>query len=507
MATLFSPPAARLAPLLRRLYPKPSLLLHLSLPKMGGAGTSPSRAMSSVPSLRLSTWDSPDDPLDFSAAGAVFHPLRHRATNRKRAAPPEVVEVRAAADKRPGGVAEGSKRQRAPSPEFEVRSAADKRAGGAEEVTKRKRSPSPEFVNVRSAADKRAGGAAEGAKPKRAPSPEFVDVRAAAGKRAGTAAEVTKRKRSPSPEAVELPAAAAKRAGGAVEGEDKARAAKKGNSSCHLDKKTIKVMTYNVWFREDLELIRRMNAIGDLIQHHSPDLIGFQEVTPNIYRLFKKSDWWQSYKCSLSHDEAMEKPYYCMQMSKLPVESFNCKPFSKTYMGRELCTADVIVGGLIKLVFATSHLESPCPGPPTWDQMFSKERVAQANESLRILGAFRNVIFCGDMNWDDKGDGPFPLPDGWIDAWAELKPGENGLTYDTKANVMLSGNRKVQKRLDRFLCKLPDFKVDSIEMIGKEAIPGITYIKEKKVRQEIRKLELPVLPSDHFGLVLTISSA
>jgi len=55
-----------------------------------------------------------------------------------------------------------------------------------------------------------------------------------------------------------------------------------------LDKKIVKVMTYNLWFREDLELIRRMNAIGDLIQHHSPDLIGFQEVTPDIYLLLKK---------------------------------------------------------------------------------------------------------------------------------------------------------------------------------------------------------------------------
>ena len=87
-----------------------------------------------------------------------------------------------------------------------------------------------------------------------------------------------------------------------------------------------------------------------------------------------------------------------------------------------------------------------------------------------------------------------------------MKPGENGWTYDTKANVMLSGNRKLQKRLDRFVCKLSDFKVESIEMIGEEVIPGVTYIKEKKVRQEICQLVLPVLPSDHFGLVLTISS-
>jgi tyrosyl-DNA phosphodiesterase 2 len=197
-----------------------------------------------------------------------------------------------------------------------------------------------------------------------------------------------------------------------------------------------------------------------------------------------------------------------IQMSRLPVKSFDRKPFLNSKMGRELCVADVTVGGSIKLVLATSHLESPCPGPPTWDQMFSKERVAQASESLNTLGAFRNAILCGDMNWDEKVDGPFPLPEdgGWIDAWAELKPGEDGWTYDTKANAMLSGNRKLQKRLDRFVCKLPDFKVESVEMVGEEAIPGVTYVKEKKARREIRQLVLPVLPSDHFGLVLTISS-
>ncbi|XBH77449.1 hypothetical protein VPH35_103931 [Triticum aestivum] len=52
--------------------------------------------------------------------------------------------------------------------------------------------------------------------------------------------------------------------------------AKKVNSETHLDKKTIKVMTYNVWFREDLELTKRMYALGNLIQHHNPDLICFQ---------------------------------------------------------------------------------------------------------------------------------------------------------------------------------------------------------------------------------------
>jgi tyrosyl-DNA phosphodiesterase 2 len=48
-------------------------------------------------------------------------------------------------------------------------------------------------------------------------------------------------------------------------------------------------------------------------------------------------------------------------------------------------------------------------------------------------------------------------------------------------------------------------KISKIDMIGKEAIPGLSYIKEKKVRSEVKMLELPVLPSDHYGVLLTIS--
>ncbi|CAN1326593.1 Tyrosyl-DNA phosphodiesterase 2, partial [Linum perenne] len=269
---------------------------------------------------------------------------------------------------------------------------------------------------------------------------------------------------------------------------------------------SLKVLSYNVWFREDLELQNRMRAIGSLIQLHSPDIICLQEVTPDIYDIFQRSNWWKTYRCSLSSADASSSAYFCMQLSKLPVKSFNIRPFRNSIMGRELCTAELKVDGNKPLVVATSHLESPCPGPPKWDQMFSKERVVQANEAIDFLKENQNVIFCGDMNWDDKLDGQFPLPSGWVDVWTELKAGDNGYTYDTKSNQMLTGNRTLQKRLDRFLCSLRDFKVSSIEMVGKEAIPGLSYTKEKKVRHEVKKLELPVLPSDHYGLLLTLSA-
>ncbi|XP_075663784.1 uncharacterized protein LOC142633427 isoform X2 [Castanea sativa] len=255
---------------------------------------------------------------------------------------------------------------------------------------------------------------------------------------------------------------------------------------------TVKILSYNVWFG-DLEIHKRMEALGELIQLHSPDIICFQV-----------SSWWNTYNCSVSHQMASTRRYFCMQLSKLPVKSFSCKPFSNSTMLRELCMAEIEVRGKL-LTVATSHLESPCPAPPKWDQMHSEERIAQAKEAVNLLKKFPNVVFCGDMNWDEKSDGKFPLSDGWIDAWADLRPGENGWTYDTVSNPMLSYNRPLQKRLDRFICNLCDFKLSAVNMIGMEAIPGVSYMKEKKVRKWVRKLMLPVLPSDHYGLLLGVN--
>ncbi|XP_022954436.1 uncharacterized protein LOC111456698 [Cucurbita moschata] len=281
--------------------------------------------------------------------------------------------------------------------------------------------------------------------------------------------------------------------------------AEMGDSSSRTNLTPIKILTYNVWFREDLEMRNRMRALGQLIQRHSPDVICFQEVTPDIYNIFQITNWWKVYRCSVKKD-AHSRGYFCMLLSKLPVKSFSCQPFSNSIMGRELCVANLEVQNGLSLTVATSHLESPCPAPPKWNQMYSKERVIQAKEAIDFLNENPNVVFGGDMNWDDKSDGQFPFPDNWIDAWEELRPGENGWTYDTKSNKMLSGNRTLQRRLDRFVCKLQDFKVSSIVMIGTDPIPELTYTKEKKVGKEMKMLELPVLPSDHYGLLLTISS-
>ncbi|KAL0286201.1 UNVERIFIED_CONTAM: Glucan endo-1,3-beta-glucosidase 1 [Sesamum angustifolium] len=245
-----------------------------------------------------------------------------------------------------------------------------------------------------------------------------------------------------------------------------------GETHLSSECKPWKLLSYNVWFREDLEMHKRMKALGDLIELHSPDVMCFQEVTPSFYGIFQKSGGgsdtvaqYQTRRHFLEHISACSYP--------------NCR------------LNPIAANPSITLSWAENFV-------------LQKLKCDQANEAVRFLEKNQNVIFCGDMNWDDKLDGPFPLLEGWVDAWTELRPGEVGWTYDTKSNKMLSGNRTLQKRLDRFVCKLKDLKISEIEMIGKDAIPGLSYIKEKRVKGQVKELVLPVLPSDHYGMLLTI---
>ncbi|KAJ6794151.1 Uncharacterized protein M6B38_231085 [Iris pallida] len=254
----------------------------------------------------------------------------------------------------------------------------------------------------------------------------------------------------------------------------------------------IKLMCYNIWCVE-VKLHERMKAIGKLIQKHSPDIILLQEVTPSIYKIFQDCNWWGSYKCSVPPEKATRK-FFCMLLSKLPVKKSICIHFKSSSEGKGLSVAWINAGEK-KLVVATCHLKRPTDSGTN-----STERVAQAKEALSFLHSARNVVLGGDMNWDEDSDGHFPLPGEWYDAWSILRPREDGWTYDTKSNSMLMRNRLVvQKRLDRFLCKLKDFEIVSIDMIGTDAIHQIRF----SIKSNSRK-KPPVLPSDHYGLILTL---
>lgn len=60
---------------------------------------------------------------------------------------------------------------------------------------------------------------------------------------------------------------------------------------------------------------------------------------------------------------------------------------------------------------------------------------------------------------------------------------------------MLKPSDRIRRRLDRVFAKLHRWRLHSMELVGREALPGLRF--------EGR----PVLPSDHFGLLLVLRPA
>jgi tyrosyl-DNA phosphodiesterase 2 len=186
------------------------------------------------------------------------------------------------------------------------------------------------------------------------------------------------------------------------------------------------------------------------------------------------------------------------QFSRFPLKSYDRRILdvgpSRFYLAAYI---DPEPTAMKPIRIATTQLE--CPIPPASMHFF--KRYMQAEKLIADLSGEKNVVLGGDMSWDDKADMPFPLREGWVDAACSLE--RNSWTYDAFWNekaVEFNGcvdYESMKKRSDRFVCKLQDYRLNSIQVIGDEPV-GVEY---KKVLEGIR---FPLRPSCHRGLVLTI---
>ncbi|XBJ04535.1 hypothetical protein VPH35_023456 [Triticum aestivum] len=232
-------------------------------------------------------------------------------------------------------------------------------------------------------------------------------------------------------------------------------------------------MSYNVWSREDVVVYKRMQAISRVVYQHSPDVIFFQEMTPYILKIFQSFSWWKEYHSSPISQEQQKEKNFCMMLSKFRLENYACWKFTTTATGKSYLEADInpCPGSttMKPIRIATTQLECPCPPEP----MHCMERYTQAEHAVTALSSAENVVFGGDMCWNDDTDLPFPLPDGWADAspsgrwtydalWNE-KVGEFGGAYR-------ASYKSLQRRSDWFVCKLNDYKQGSIVTIGDQEV-------------------------------------
>ena len=297
--------------------------------------------------------------------------------------------------------------------------------------------------------------------------------------------------------------------------------------------KEVRVLTYNVWFAEHVALADRVQGLSDVVVQSDPHVLCLQEVTPNILMLLHAMPWFEAYKCT----PPPAQQYFTVVLFKQSLHKRDKttrlvrRNFPNSRMGRYADgVAGIECGGGRELTVMSSHLESFI----SKTQTSSAERVAQLKDALRVLdgivdrraaererigaeergsppassgggGGVRNALFAGDTNWDETTDGEVPLPSGWEDAWLLKGDGGPGYTYDLKRNAMMSGY--LQKRLDRVFCRLADFRVASFEMVGTTPVTrkdgtAATYVNEWKGRKETKM----VLPSDHFGVLVTLEA-
>ncbi|CAK9045343.1 Zeaxanthin epoxidase [Durusdinium trenchii] len=197
--------------------------------------------------------------------------------------------------------------------------------------------------------------------------------------------------------------------------------------------KTLRILTYNVWFSPiDREI--RMAALAAILESVDADVIALQEVTSTILELLMGhlSSEWQVFKQEPAHVEDLyffEANYFtCLLVKRtLQVEEAACFRFSITAMARGL---QLVVFSMKiedegmqtpersyhKIIVATSHLESAVASRSGQDT-----RAHQLSEGLHEMTRMMvekdcdAAIWLGDMNWisDETERDDMHLPDGW----------------------------------------------------------------------------------------------
>ena len=254
-------------------------------------------------------------------------------------------------------------------------------------------------------------------------------------------------------------------------------------------RKQISLLSWNIWY-PSVKMRERMEALGQIVQELEPDILAFQEVTPENLALLRNQPWFSRYHM-IPPDISNEIDHSVVILSVFTVDKWFSHLFKKApYTNRKIVTAELknavssprFVVGVTHLIHGRSN---------------TLQRELQLKETLQVLSPYDNVCVMGDMNIKSgraEVDGVIVLPSSWIDAWLSL-PGntdDNGYTCGQSKNPFVALKRSgiaTQARCDRVFCKLSDFKVKEIRIVG-----------DKVTKSKI-------VPSDHYGLFTVIEQS
>ena len=240
------------------------------------------------------------------------------------------------------------------------------------------------------------------------------------------------------------------------------------------DRDELVLTTFNIWFSE-FHARERWRAIAHLLSRNPPDVMVFQEVTPEALALFLEQPWIRvRYRCASVTGRAVGN-YGLLLLSRLPLDRVTYTRLP-TRLQRGFLTAESTIAGR-PVVIAGIHLES--------GKAAARLRERQLGRAFAALRRAESAVVLGDFNMRDSENGIITRP--FRDVWPVLRPHDDGYTEDTSINLMRydSKNKHRHVRFDRVLVKGDRWAPADIELLGTEPLSE----------------DLPrVFPSDHFGV-------
>lgn len=250
----------------------------------------------------------------------------------------------------------------------------------------------------------------------------------------------------------------------------------------------IRVLSYNIWF-DSYKRNERLQSLIKVVDEYKPDVLCFQEMTPEVYESMQK----QLPEYQYIFPNRLKFSYGSVIMSKhIITQSYN-EFYPETQMGRNLLAVNILMNNN-NITVATSHFESQFNAINTT----KTSQYIYANNILnKLYDMLSPVIFCSDTNILKNEEKYFFKDCLWDDAYnkkIEQYTDENELnkfktdneyTYDTVKNTNLVNRniKEIRSRIDRIVYK------------GSDILQLKDFAMIKKISHNDDE------PSDHFGIL------
>jgi tyrosyl-DNA phosphodiesterase 2 len=241
------------------------------------------------------------------------------------------------------------------------------------------------------------------------------------------------------------------------------------------DRDELTVTTFNVW-NDPSFAAERHRAIVELVSKRGPDLMVFQEVTPDALEILLADPWVREHCFSAAVTDDGVGNYGMLLLSRIPLRRVGYTRLPSR-MSRGFLQAEVDMGGP-RTVVCSVHLDS--------GKASARLRGRQLRRVFRALRSVDDAVVLGDFNMRDAENEQIAAP--FVDVWPALRPHEPGFTEDTSINLMRldSRNKHRHVRFDRVLLKGPTWAAASIDLLGTEPLSDALA---------------RIFPSDHFGVL------